>query len=142
MTENKRRISPGHTNYNPFGLVNEIEEMFNTATRNSASSYPPYNIAKINDSNYFIEIACAGVKRENIEITKDNNVLFVEGFHEKKDEDATYLVKGLANRKFRVQYDLAEFMLIEKITYINGILKIFIKRSIPDEKKPIKFRIE
>ena len=42
------------------------------------NSYPPYNISKIDDNNYLIEMALAGFNKSNIEIELANGELTVK----------------------------------------------------------------
>jgi molecular chaperone IbpA len=42
-------------------------------------SYPPYNIKKINDDKYEIEMAVAGFSKPNLKVEVKNNQLIVEG---------------------------------------------------------------
>ena len=38
-------------------------------------NYPPYNIKKVEDNKYVIELAVAGFAKQDIEITLEENVL-------------------------------------------------------------------
>ena len=42
-----------------------------------SSNYPPYNINKINDTHYKIEIALAGYSKDDIELELKDNTLTV-----------------------------------------------------------------
>ena len=57
----------------------------NTAHRNT-SNYPPYNIVKVDEDNFTIELALAGFKDDDIEITLKDGVLYVEGNQGENDE--------------------------------------------------------
>jgi len=64
------------------------------------TSYPPYNLIKHDSSNFTIEIALAGFKKEEIEVTTEQNILRVASKVEKRDIERTYLHRGLSNRAF------------------------------------------
>ena len=60
-------------------LIDAFEQINATESPGKAQSYPPYNILKINDRDYAIEIAVAGFKSEEIDITAEGNKLNVVG---------------------------------------------------------------
>ena len=81
-------------------------------------SYPPYNIFKESESTYLIEIAVAGFKQNEIDITSEDKKLIIEGkTSDKKTEEYTekeYLHRGLARRDFIHEFVLAETVVVEK----------------------------
>ena len=119
-------------------LFNEMETRF----ANSASNgYPPYNIVQVNDDEYMISLAVAGFGMDNLEITKDKNILRVEGTSPKGDEDVNYLHKGIGGRNFRREFTLAEHVDVHNAELKNGMLNIHLKREVPEEMKPKKIEI-
>ena len=107
-------------------------EMLDTFT--SKSEYPPYNIERVSDDEYVLEMAIAGFKKGDINISVEKNILKVQGASDKKD--ANYVHKGLATRKFQKAFHLAEHMEVGKAKMEDGILKINLVRNIPEEEKP------
>ncbi len=119
-------------------LFNEMERQF----ANSASQgYPPYNIVQINDDEYVISVAVAGFGMDNLDITKDKNVLRIEGTSPKGDENVTYLHKGIGGRNFRREFTLADHIEVEGATLELGMLNIHLKRYVPEELQPKKIAI-
>ena len=119
-------------------LFNEMEARF----ANSASNgYPPYNIAQINDDEYMISLAVAGFGMDNLEITKDGNILRVEGNAPKGDENVNYLHKGIGGRNFRREFTLADHVEVHCANLDLGMLNIHLKREIPEELQPRKIAI-
>ena len=57
-------------------LFDELERSFQNSP--NGNGYPPYNIAQINEDEYMISLAVAGFGMDNLEITKDGNVLKIE----------------------------------------------------------------
>ena len=49
------------------GFDNLFDRLFDMDLE-SSSSYPPYNISKVDDNNYIIEMALAGFNKDDIEI--------------------------------------------------------------------------
>ncbi len=107
-------------------------EMLDTYT--SKSEYPPYNIERVSDDEYVLEMAIAGFKKGDINISVEKNILKVQGASDKKD--ANYVHKGLATRKFQKAFHLAEHMEVGSAKSEDGILKINLVRNIPEEEKP------
>ena len=115
-----------------------------TESNRKLNLYPPYNIEKLGEEHYCITIAVAGFKEEDIEITKGNNVLTIDGRMKCKTEASkkdTYLYKGIGDRSFQLQFRLADHMLIQNVELENGMLNIRLEREIPEALKPQKIQI-
>jgi molecular chaperone IbpA len=105
----------------------------------SKSEYPPYNIERVSDDKYTLELAVAGFKKEDIDISIEKNTLKIEGESAKKDAD--YIHKGLASRKFTRAFHLNKYMEVDKAKMEDGILKVYLVRNVPDEEKPKHIKI-
>lgn len=97
------------------------------------SNYPPYNVIKVDSSNVVIEMAVAGFKREDLEVTTEKNMLTVSSTKEEEDT-REYTYRGLARRAFKKSWELSEDSVVDKVAYEDGILSIHIKQVIPEEK--------
>lgn len=122
-----------------------FDNMFNrllNATANQTTNYPPYNIIKLTDDKYVVEIAVAGFKEGEIEVTVENNTLTVSG--EKTTEtvaDAEYLHRGISARSFYRTFTIGDYVEVVNATIEDGILTIACERQVPEEKKPKKVAI-
>ena len=105
-------------------------------------SYPPYNIRKIDDNKYVIELAVAGFSKQDIEIELQEGVLTIKGKTSPNSEAVEYLFKGIADRFFTRQFTLADTVEVKNADMLNGMLRIWLERFIPDEKKPKKIEID
>lgn len=109
-------------------------------------NYPPYNIKKVDDNKYVIELAVAGFAKHELELELEDSVLTVKG-HTNLDSltadgvDQTYLYKGISDRAFNRKFNLADTVEIKNAEYLNGMLKVFLERIIPEHKKPKKIDI-
>ena len=112
-------------------LFSTLDEMMDLKT----TSYPPYNIKKIDDTNYTIEIEIAGFDKDEITIRVEGDKLTVTGESEEKN-DITYLHKGIANRNFTLNYTLSDTVVVGDAQFNNGILSIGLENVIPESKKP------
>ena len=121
-------------------LFDAIEQMNSVEAGNKAQSYPPYNILKINERDYAIEIAVAGFKSDEIDITSEGNKLTVVG-KVKAQQAGEYLHKGIANRDFSHDFTLAETVVVRSADIENGLLIIKLENIIPEEKLPRKILI-
>lgn len=105
-------------------------------------TYPPYNIRKTSESTYVIEIAVAGFGSQDIELELQDGVLTVKGdIHASDYVNDQYLFKGIAERPFTRKFSLADTVVVKNADLINGMLKVWLERFIPEEKKPQKIKI-
>jgi molecular chaperone IbpA len=100
------------------------------------SNYPPYNISKLDEQTYLIEMAVAGFNVDDIDIELQNAILTKDGV------DKKYIHKGISDRAFRRQFTLAENVQVGKVKLVNGMLNIYLEHIIPDELKPKKIKID
>lgn len=119
-------------------FAQEFEKAFRTPT---TTSYPPYNIVKIDEDKIVMEFAVAGFKKDDISITTEKNVLSIKADKPDTDEKS-YLHKGIAARKFTRSFTLPEYFEVESAGFEDGILYIDLIRNIPEEKKPKSITIK
>ena len=108
------------------------------------SSYPPYDIVKLDDFNYEVRIALAGFSKDNVEVEYADGRLKVESkFDSKKDSEMVnargeeeMIVYGISKRNFRRVFTLADDMVVHGAHFKDGRLSISIERIVPEEKKP------
>ena len=102
--------------------------------------YPHYNIKKLDNNQWIIELALAGFDKDDIEIEVKDSIMTISG--EIKSEDKDYLYKGISSRKFSKTFTLAEFTESKSAEMKNGILSILLEKNIPEDKKPQKVKIK
>lgn len=105
------------------------------------TNYPPYNIVKVDDDNYHIEIAVAGFTRDELDVELKEGVLSVEGKKEDKETEGSYLHRGISARQFRRTFTLSDTIVVRGADFVDGILTIELENVIPEEKKPRKIAI-
>ncbi|UYA57666.1 heat shock protein [Synechococcus phage S-CREM1] len=98
-------------------------------------NYPPYNLIKHDSSNFSIEIALAGFKPTEVEVSTEQNVLRVASKVEKRDTERTYLYKGLSKRSFIRNWQLADDVEIKNVKFEDGLLVINLQRIIPEKQQ-------
>jgi molecular chaperone IbpA len=104
------------------------------------SAYPPYNIEKLGDGEYRIQMAVAGFSRDELDLTVQENTLIVVGKAQAEAElqDRVMLHRGIAKRAFERRFQLADTIKVTGASYENGLLNIALVREIPEHKKPRK----
>lgn len=111
-------------------------------TANTAiSNYPPYNIAKMSENSYVIELAVAGFAESELDVTVHNGTLVVKGETTPKDQEPKYLHRGIAARNFSRSFTLADTVEVVGAQVYNGMLQIRLENIVPEEKKPRKIQI-
>lgn len=122
-----------------------FDRTFNTlellaSSRAKETNYPPYNIRKISEDQYAIELAVAGFEDKDIDIELVEETLTVKGNRPKEASDGL-LHQGLAARDFVKKFVLSDDMEIKGAALSNGMLYVGLERIIPDEKKPRKIKL-
>ena len=103
----------------------------------SSSSYPPYNISKVDDNNYIIEMALAGFNRDDIEIELADSELTVRSKkRENSSKDVNLIHQGISHRSFNRKFTLSEEILVKNAEMKDGMLIIKLQKFIPENKKP------
>jgi molecular chaperone IbpA len=127
--------------YSPFSVG--MDDVFNRleAMTGHNTSYPPYNLIKHDGSNYEIEIALAGFKADEIEVSTEQNILRVTSKIEKRDTERTYLHKGLSKRSFNNSWQLADDVKVASVDFVDGLLTISLEKIIPEDKKRTTYSI-
>ena len=120
-----------------FDRVFDAVQRVNTAE----SNFPPYNIKKIDNENYEIQIALAGFSKSELDITVEDGNLIVKG-EQAETSKTEYLHKGIAERNFTRTWSLAESVKVAGSELKDGVLTINLVNKIPDELKPQSIKIK
>ena len=104
-------------------------------------SYPPYNLIKHDNSKFTIEIALAGFKPEEIEVSTESNILKVATKDAKRDPDVQYLHRGVSKRSFVNTWQLSDDIKVENVTFVDGLLVVHLNKYIPEHQRKITYDI-
>ena len=110
------------------------------SSRAKEANYPPYNIRKVSEDQYTIELAVAGFEEKDIDIELVEETLTIKGIRPEETRDG-FLHQGLATRDFVKKFVLSDDMVIKGAALSNGMLYVGVERIIPDEKKPRKIEL-
>jgi molecular chaperone IbpA len=113
----------------------KFDSKFETQT-----NYPPYNLIRENSIDIRLEIALAGYKKEDIEVTTELNKLFVEA---KKvgNSDDEYLHKGLAKRSFIRSWTISDDVEVKDVFFEDGLLIIKMNIVVPENRKKKVYKL-
>ena len=103
-------------------------------------NWPPYDIAKTGEDDYSITMAVAGFSPDELTITHKPNTLVVSGT-KSDEENGHYLHRGIAGRAFQRRFELADHVKVAGASLKDGLLRIDLKREIPEEMKPRRIEI-
>ena len=106
------------------------------------SGFPPYNIRQDDDFNFIIELALAGLSKDDLEVEVADGVLTVRSVEKKSEEDGELLHRGISHRKFSRSWTLADDVVVKDAKMENGMLTVHLERVIPEEKKPRTISIQ
>ena len=103
-------------------------------------NHPPFDLIRLDDNRFRINLALAGFRQNEIELTTHQNQLIVAG--KKGEEDGTtYVHRGIANRSFERRFALADHIKVTGAEMTDGLLQIELVREVPEAMKPRKIDI-
>jgi len=121
-------------------VLKKLAEIADQSTQMMPIKYPPYNIKKVDENRYVIELAVAGFGKSEIDIQLQEGLLSIHGKCD-SPESTEYLYKGIAERGFKREFTLADNVEVKSSSLVNGMLKVFLEAFIPEEKKAKKIDI-
>jgi molecular chaperone IbpA len=109
------------------------DSLFDVSTPN----YPPYNIVKVKDNHYNIEVALAGYNKKDIEVSYEDNMLTIQTVAKKEDKETEgeNIYKGIAQRMFKKSFTIADDCKVTGAELKDGLLKVSLEKVIPEHKK-------
>lgn len=123
--------------------IKNLAKLHDDLTKN-IPSYPPFNVKKIDDNRYSIELAVAGFSQQDIDIEMNDGKLVIRGNMSSADDTdvSNFLFQGIANRAFTRTFALNDEIEVKDAEIFNGMLKIALERFIPEHKKPKKVTVK
>lgn len=114
-----------------------MDEWFNRlgTVHESYNNYPPYNLIKESEIEYRLELALAGYKNEDIEVSTEWNKLSIEAKKVENSDVGEYIHNGLAKRAFTRTWTLSDDVQVTDVKFEHGLLVIKLQRIIPEHQK-------
>ena len=129
----------------PFQVgFDNVFDHFNTQLKHTqGSNFPPYNIKKLDNFNWTIEMALAGFNKKDIGIEYADNQLTIESIFDKdeKEDDTTTVHRGISKRQFKKAFTLADEVVVNGAELKDGMLIVDLEKIVPEEKKPRTIKI-
>ena len=122
-----------------FDTLFEDLERIHQSARSGTDNYPPHNIVRIDEEKFLIELAVAGFKDEDISVEVKDGILKISGEMGKDERDFAF--KGISSRKFEKSFRLSEFVVIDGADLKDGILVVYARVELPEEKRPRKIKL-
>lgn len=154
MTSKQLRVTSDLFNSPLYKMSVGFDRLFNDMLENptfaTTSGYPPYNVARITDTDdetkYAVTLAVAGFRESDIAITVEKNQLIVEGKsgaveEEQAGDTVEYIHKGIAERSFTRTFQLADNVEVTGAELRDGLLRITLVQIVPEEHKPKRIAI-
>ena len=123
------------------GFNRQVARMNEVHQHSINQSYPPFDIIKVDDDNFCINVAVAGFSKDDLSVSVEDQTLTVKGNIEADKEDQ-FIHKGIATRKFTRTFSLAEYIEVKSAEVENGMLCVMLEREIPEAKKPKQIKIK
>jgi molecular chaperone IbpA len=125
------------------GFDRLFDMLENSSLGAAQENYPPFDLIKGGENEYRIELAVAGFKPEEFDITSQQNQLIVSGRKNEETEQkgSDYIYRGIANRSFERRFALADHIKVTGADMKDGLLVINLVREIPESMKPRKIDI-
>ena len=111
-----------------------------SAAGQSEETYPPFDLVQLDDTSFRINFAVAGFKKDEIDITTQQNLLVVAG-RRKEDVGRGFIHRGIAARSFERRFGLADHVTVRSADLSDGLLSIDLVREIPEAMRPRKIDI-
>jgi HSP20 family molecular chaperone IbpA len=113
----------------------EMERLIDRVGK-GGDGYPPYNIERVGPEGgggdlLRITLAVAGFKRDQLDITLEDNQLTIRGRQE-DDKAREYIHRGIAARQFSRTFVLADGIEVKAADLSDGLLSIDLERREPD----------
>ena len=123
---------------------NFFEEGEDYVRSSLTSTFPFYNIVKKGNNKFDIEVALAGYDKKDILVEYEDNLLRIKSVKEtKSDKDQDGVIhQGIAKRYFSKVFTIADDVEIEGAELKNGLLKVSLKKIVPEGKKPKKITVK
>ena len=111
-----------------------------TIDKPESPNYPPYNIRKIDDLKYSIDLALAGFGKKDISVDYADNSLTIKSIKdESKKDDIVH--RGISHRSFTRTFALSDDVIVNDAKFENGLLSIELEKIVPEEKRPKEIKI-
>jgi molecular chaperone IbpA len=113
-----------------------FEDVFNRffELQDFNGGHPFYNIKRVKDDKYVLEMALAGYKKSEVKVDVTDGVLSIKGNTGKEADE--YVHRGISKRSFAKQLQLSEYVECKGAKLEDGMLKVDLEYNPPENKRP------
>lgn len=123
----------------PYSIgLNDLFKQSETA-QTADNNFPPYNIVEVSEDHHVVEVALAGYKADQLEVSVEKDVLTVKG--RKSSDLRIFKYRGLALGSFEKTWRLTDYTRVYSVEFVDGILSINLVRELPERAKRKVFDI-
>jgi molecular chaperone IbpA len=119
-----------------FDRLVQILDTVASASLDSESAYPPYNIERLAENEYRISMAVAGFAEDELKLEVKDTTLTVSGDKKVDAAERQVLHRGIAARSFERRFHLADHVEVTGAALKDGLLDIELVRNVPERLKP------
>jgi HSP20 family molecular chaperone IbpA len=105
-----------------------LQELAERVAHIATDGYPPYNVESITDGAIRLSLAVAGFRPEELAVELDDRRLTVTGEKAENGGERAFLHRGIATRRFRKEFLLADGFEVEEARLENGLLHVDLNR--------------
>ena len=103
----------------------------------TTANFPPYNIRKLDENKWQVEVALAGYDKKDIEVRVIEGTLVVSTINkDTKVDDSELVHRCISQRQFTRTWSMADDSVVQRAKMEDGMLYVEIERIVPEEKKP------
>ena len=119
-----------------------FEDIFNRffELQDFNGGHPFYNIKRIKEDRYVLEMALAGYKKSEVTVAVEDGVLSIRGNTSKEADE--YVHKGISKRSFAKQLQLSEYVECKCAKLEDGMLKVELEYNTTEDKKAKLIKVE
>lgn len=118
-----------------------VFEQLRQAGSTAVPNYPPFNVFRVGQDQFVIEIACAGFTKEELHLDIESGYLTVVGKRQQNVEPAkNYVYKGIAFRDFERKFVIADNTKVTSAELENGLLTIVLDVEKTSKKTTIEIK--
>lgn len=116
-------------------------DWFNTVSQTNIPNFPPHDIIQLSDTEYRIDMACAGYDQDSISLDFTDGVLTVASKKLDSDNNGKEVYRGISKKSFKKTFTLADDIEVKRAIMKNGMLSVYLNKILP-KKQSIMIEIE
>ena len=121
-------------NAHSLGLENMFRQL--DAFADNGTSFPPYNIRQVSDTEQVLELALAGYTKEQLSVVVERNTLTISATKKEGEEPSgSYTHRGVAQRTFARNWKLGENTIVGEVTFRDGLLIVPVYVEVPEAQQ-------